>query len=851
MDQIRNRFEYGAHTLLLIITAMMPLWFLPLPVTLEFGREVTFSLCIIAAFILWLLSVLTQGKSSYPSSLVLLASACLTLVFAANTIFSQVPLISFIFGDPIAEKSSSLFLGILLMLVSSSICSKRDDIRRIVGTLIGASALAGVFAFFQLAWGISLLGYITPYAKEHTFNVVGTMNGFALFLVTIFLVTIGLLFSSSAHSFQARTRHIMTAILVVFMFDLMMIHSRISWIVLLGSLIFFFGLMLMYAREGRKQQVREWGLNQSGLDWRYSMLILLIAFSVVMLIVKTPVFGSANMKAEVSPSFTGTLLIAKKVFQEGTRSLLLGSGPATFNLDWARYRNPLVNQTQFWNASFTQGFSWITTMPATIGIIGVCAFLLFIGIAWITFLRHLLLLPREEYTPMAVSIFLGFISLVFIALLYPASLTFVLMLFFFIGMLLSLFAKQDGLLENKKESETVHIAFEHMQIKDEEAIIDEIEGKIEKNFYRSGWWDVTRRTIFFESSWLVFVSSLLAIFFLSLGVAAMYVEVGRFRASMIQARGVDMFTKGDIDGAIVAFQQAITFEDKNFVHHVPLIQARMEQIRKLIQRATNGNNVQQEFQNVVSLAIQNSQQVIELYPTNPSLRKLQGSLYELLIPFIPGSENFAFSSYRKAIELDPINPLFDIDLARAGLISVDRLALAIQQTSGNEREQFLQTRTKTLQEVIDVLGRAVELKPDLADTHFLATQAALRLGNIAGAIGSAEKAKLAAPFDIGIAFQLGVLYYQAGNSDKAQLEFERVIALNNNYSNARYFLGLIYDQKGDTKRAIEQFEQIEKLNPNNQEVKHILENLRLNKGALNQIVPPAQPPEKRNTAPIK
>ena len=164
---------------------------------------------------------------------------------------------------------------------------------------------------------------------------------------------------------------------------------------------------------------------------------------------------------------------------------------------------------------------------------------------------------------------------------------------------------------------------------------------------------------------------------------------------------------------------------------------------------------------------------------------------------------------------------------------------------------MISARTQALQQILTVLQKAVELKPDLADAHFLATQTALRLGNLEAAIQSAEKAKLAAPFDIGIAFQLGLLYYQQNDIDKGQIEFERAVALNNNYSNARYFLGLIYDRKGDKNRAIQQFEQIEALNPDNQEVKHILQNLRSDKAALDKIVPPAQPPEKRNETPVK
>jgi hypothetical protein len=64
-------------------------------------------------------------------------------------------------------------------------------------------------------------------------------------------------------------------------------------------------------------------------------------------------------------------------------------------------------------------------------------------------------------------------------------------------------------------------------------------------------------------------------------------------------------------------------------------------------------------------------------------------------------------------------------------------------------------------------------------------------------------------------------------------------------------LGLIYDRKGDGPRAIQQFEEIEKFNPDNQEIKRILQNLRAGKPALEGIVPPAEPPERRKETPVK
>ena len=152
--------------------------------------------------------------------------------------------------------------------------------------------------------------------------------------------------------------------------------------------------------------------------------------------------------------------------------------------------------------------------------------------------------------------------------------------------------------------------------------------------------------------------------------------------------------------------------------------------------------------------------------------------------------------------------------------------------------------------MVAILQRAIDAKPDFAAAHLLLAQSAIRLGNLEQAIQSAERARVAAPSDIGIAFQLGLLYYQKDDLARARAEFERAVSLNDNYSNGRYFLGLIRDREGDTRGAIAEFERIAQLNPDNQEVKLILRNLQAGKSALSGIAPPAEPPEKRRETPI-
>ncbi|PIR69196.1 MAG: hypothetical protein COU47_03780, partial [Candidatus Niyogibacteria bacterium CG10_big_fil_rev_8_21_14_0_10_46_36] len=163
---------------------------------------------------------------------------------------------------------------------------------------------------------------------------------------------------------------------------------------------------------------------------------------------------------------------------------------------------------------------------------------------------------------------------------------------------------------------------------------------------------------------------------------------------------------------------------------------------------------------------------------------------------------------------------------------------------------FARARAKTqvgeLDDAESLLQQAINIKTDYAPARFLLAQIEAQAGNIAAAIEETRNTQFLLPNDIGVLFQLGLLYYQDGQFKNAQQVFERAIELNPNYSNARYFLGLIYDLQGDREGAIEQFENIVELNPDSAEIKQILSNLRNGRPALEGI----PPPEDRETPPL-
>ena len=137
---------------------------------------------------------------------------------------------------------------------------------------------------------------------------------------------------------------------------------------------------------------------------------------------------------------------------------------------------------------------------------------------------------------------------------------------------------------------------------------------------------------------------------------------------------------------------------------------------------------------------------------------------------------------------------------------------------------------------------------------FLLAQIEISEGNIKDAIKLIEAGSTLAFDNPAVFFQLGVLKYsdKEKNYKGAAEAFEKAVALNASYSNARYFLGLSYYNLGRTAEAINQFELVQSLNQNNKEVELILKNLREGRAPFTNATPPIDgKPEKRKTLPIK
>src|SRR3989344_3944203 len=251
MNQPTNRFERAAKIILYSIITLLPVWFIPLPVGVDFGRELTFGILVIVGVLLWLISILTQGEIRYQHSPILYAGGFLFLIMGLCTIFSKSPYVSALIANPTAERFSTIVMGLLLMMLAGSVFVSMAEVGTALFLFLGTSSLAGIITLIQLATGISPYHYLFSAIQGADFNVVGTLNGASLSYAALLLIVLGFFISSFSGSWKRWVRWVLVISMAIFLGNLLLINFKTAWIIVAGGSIVLFGLMLRQARASR------------------------------------------------------------------------------------------------------------------------------------------------------------------------------------------------------------------------------------------------------------------------------------------------------------------------------------------------------------------------------------------------------------------------------------------------------------------------------------------------------------------------------------------------------------------------------------------------------------------------
>lgn len=780
-----------------------PLLFLPTAVPPTLIKQVVVSGFAFIAFIAWLGELLLSGRVFYKRSLINAALLLLLIVLFSSTLFSPQALNNLISSDSVGEKFISFLVFALIYFVAASAMRETGESNAFAGWLLLGGALLSLislFQFFSPGWVP-----IAALARADV-NTIGTANALAAVLGFYFVLLMGIITGSGGH-FRKLTRVLLVGFLITVFLNLLIINFHSVWIAIAASLIVLLGFKIGFSRG-------DYAFRMATERGNFSFLFLALAVSIFLILSRVSPLRISSIPAEISPSYKATLDIARSTLKD---SLWFGSGPGTFGLDYSLHRSPLINQTNFWGVRFNSGAAFLPTALATTGVLGVGALILFSLVSLVSLFRQVA--KEGAADPVLAGSAAGVAFGLLMWWLYTSTFALQVILFAVLG------------LSAARLSEKI------------------------SDSARFSRWRIAGRSIQFGAPWATFTVSLVVIFLMVAGISLLYYSVQQYISAVHFTRGSDSFSGGNADLALERIGRAITLASANDQYYRARAEVFLFRVQNIVNQASASANpnLRVEFQANASGAIEAARRATEISAADSLNWTTLGVVYQALVPFLQGAEGEAIKAYDKALQHDPHNPSYEFSKAGAYMALADRLQLLLGQVGQdqNTRASLGTQRTETLAKARASLERSLQQKPDYAQANYLLAQVLLRQGNTGEAIRQVEAVRQLAPFDIGIAFQLGVLYYQSEELEKARAEFERAVGVNENYSNARYFLGLIYDRQGDKAAAVSEFERIEALNPDNQEVKAILENLSSGKAALAGISPPAPSPGKRSEPPLK
>jgi tetratricopeptide (TPR) repeat protein len=200
------------------------------------------------------------------------------------------------------------------------------------------------------------------------------------------------------------------------------------------------------------------------------------------------------------------------------------------------------------------------------------------------------------------------------------------------------------------------------------------------------------------------------------------------------------------------------------------------------------------IQQLVASAIDQAKVSTTLTPKSVASWENLGVIYREIKDMASGALDWGVKAFETAITLEPTNPVIYTELGKL-------------YANANNNEKA----TESFQ-------RALEQKPDYVNAMVQEALLLEKEGKASEAITKLETLFPTYYLNTELLFQLGRLYFNAGQADKAVIQFQNVILLSPNHSNAHYSLAIVYASQGKKDLAIQEFEKVLELNPGNEDV---------------------------------
>lgn len=745
---------------ILLSVGLIPLWFLPFTLdVLELNKQTLMVMLMMVGLIAWLGKAVVDKSLSLRRSWMHLVVVLFGVGYLITSLFSQDRYLSLVgnYGQmQWAFVSVAAFIVLYLLIVNRT--KGTTGLYNSLLAFLGSSVAVGIYGFLQII-GMFPFGGI---AASKSFNSIGSVNSLAVFMAVPLVVAASLMVLGCKDNVcilgrqgkgSAAAKALVWLTIVLSVAVAVVVDFWVAWAAIL------FGMVLLVAISvARTRKV--------GHPSQIVIPAVLSLLSMALLIWSTPV--SFGLPPEVSPNGMHSWAIAKQVMQDHP---LFGSGPGTWIYDYAQYRAPSVNLSQFWTIRFERGLSTFFTLFATVGLVGIALWIILLLSAIVMSASHLIQERDDDAWQAYLTVFTGWATMAFISFFYNYNFSHHFVFWFLLALLGSLVAK----------------------------------GSVR--------WDAQKSAA---------SSGLLSLLFVVLAVAAVsvaWLAGQRLAADAKYSAAVTAFRSGKpIQTAIDDLNAAVTLNKLNDVYYRNLSQAYLIRVGQVYQAAATPERARQ-LEPLVRAAIDTGTRATTIDPMNVDNWSNLAVVYQAIASFYPGADEFALKNFQEALKREPNNPIFYDEMGKIYILRSDAYRTLLSSKDATVRANAENNVKNELEKAASALNQSIQVKPDYAPAHYDLGILYERQGRLKDAVTKLEQVLKVNNKDVGVGFQLAILYYRNGEKIKASDLLTQITRMEPNYANARWYLSVLLEEQGQYDEAIAQVQQVELMNPNHQEIK--------------------------------
>ena len=655
-------------TLVYLAIFLIPIFFLPITVfPLMWNKHILLLFLCSLALILWLAQIIKQGKLNLKWNKLSTTILILLFVLIISTVFSSARVFSF-WSAVSSQSCLNFILYFIIFFLASNVFNKNKDIVKALLLLLISSVILNLLFLIQL-----FFGQILPwdFSQAIGFNLIGSVWTFAIFLGGIIIILTALL--GETKIFKNKFYKLLGCLsLILFLISLIIIDFEIAWIGIALSMI-----IIMW------QKLKDF-VPEKKVDLKSVYLpALIFVLAVVLIVIKLPLADRFQLPNLITLNIKTSHNIAVDSFKDSFKNIIIGSGPATFEYQYALHKPISIVQSSFWQTRFLQGKYALSTFLTEFGIFGLVGFLLIILFFLQQGIKKIILAKKESINldfktqvNIQSAVFASGFYFLLCWFLYSADFVLLFVSFLILGLWLA--------CNNNKQKEI----------------------------------------IFTKSPQQAFFIMLISIVIIPSLAICLFYSSKKYIANINYNKVIAVATQenASIDSAINFLIKAVNQDKANDLYLRELSEA---YLIKLVQMQYNQQlspeQIQQETQSLIKELDLLAQKMTQVNPQNSQNWEQLGRIYGSLMQIDLTAYEFSINNYIKASELDPKNPLILLKLASLNFeMAKNVLAQSKQQSIKQEDKNKLQEIYKqSLDSALEYSDKSIKLKNNFVSSYYL------------------------------------------------------------------------------------------------------------------------------------